>query len=444
MRVLILYPGLYEERRDLLAPHKWRLRLTGTKFILAEDRLHPEDGAVFGETLQLPSPEKAGEVWEELSKYLKRHPVDAIVAQSEPALLIGARAAREFGLIGPSVEAAMATVNKFGTRTQLKAAGIPQPDFRLVSCAAEVRAFAEEHGWPVILKATASSRQRLVTRVAGREEVESAVEHMLASLPTARDVIRMASFAELEGLDLGFDPFKQFLVERSVDGVALECDGVISGSTADWVGVCEQVPAPIPGYFIEGYLLPTRESGEQQHVANGIAQACVQTLGLTNTGVSVEIHMSDQQPYVIEVNGRLPWDEGMQELVQAATGCFPALLALRVAMGKSIRRARIKRHAALLYCANYLEGTVESVPEPSEFKRLTRGAHAAWLFAQPGMEVLQGVHPDSRPHLAGVLTTDRHSTARAMQRGQAILDGLSIRIVEASHSLPPGPQPEES
>ncbi len=135
MRILVLYPGLHEERCQLLAPHKWRLRLSRVQLVLADDLVHSDDASTFADVLQLPSSEQADEVWQVIARYLERHPVDGIVAQSEAGLLIGARIAREFGLPGPTVDAVMATVNKFKTRTLLQAANIPQPAFALARSA---------------------------------------------------------------------------------------------------------------------------------------------------------------------------------------------------------------------------------------------------------------------------------------------------------------------
>ncbi|MFT7486299.1 MAG: biotin carboxylase [Candidatus Paceibacteria bacterium] len=443
MRILVLYPGLYEDRRKLLAPHKWRLKLTRTSLILADDCVHPDDTRVFGDALLLPPAERVEEVWRVLAGYLDRHPVEGIVAQSESGLLIGARVAREYGLPGPTVESVMATVNKFQTRTRLKAAGIAQPAYELVRSAAEVKRFAGEHGWPIVLKAIASSRQRLVSRVDCAEDVDAAVEDMLSALPAARDVVRMQSFAKLDGIDLGLDPCRQFLVEEFQTGIPLECDAMISGATPRWFGVCEQVPCRERGFFIAGYLLPGRLDAGQQSRVLQVAEDSVRALGLEDTGTSVELRLGRDGPRIIEVNGRLPWDEGMQELVEASVGAMPAVLALKIAMGRKLSPLRLRRHASLLYRSNYIAGLVESLPDAEEWKRITGRAEAAWLFTHEGESLLHGDHPDSRPHVAGVLTAHRKSIRTAFDEGNAMLDRLRIQIqpvqtsknspVEASH-----------
>ena len=428
MRVLVLYPGLVKERRQLVAPHRWRLKWSGTQLILADDRLHPEDAQVFGDVLQLPPAQRAEEVWQTLMAYVKRHPVDAIVAQSEAGLLLGARLARELGLPGPSVESVLATVDKHASRRLLQKAGVPQPAFALVQDAQALRRFGREHGWPVVLKAVASSRQRLVRCVQGEQEVAHSVAEMRAALPNARDVLRLQSFAELEGLDLGLDPQRQFLVEAFQSGMPLECDGLLVGKQPRWFGVCEQIPSGERQFFIEGYLLPARLDCDSSARVLGVAQDALRALGLENSGVSVELRLTEGAASIIEVNGRLLWDEGLQELVQACTGELPSVLALKLAMGLKLPEIKQRRHAALLYRSNYESAVLRSAPTPKEWKRLTRRARSAWMIAETDQLLLPGEHRDSRPHLAAILCSDRRSTTQALAAARGVLEGLHLDV----------------
>jgi len=229
------------------------------------------------------------------------------VAQSEAGLLLGARLSREFGLPGPSVESVLATVDKFSSRRLLEARGVPQPGFALVDGAQGVRRFGREHGWPLVLKAVASSRQRLVRCIESEDQVGAQVAEMLAELPGARDVLRLQSFAKLEGLDLGLDPARQFLVEAFQPGLPLECDGLLVGAEPRWFGVCEQIPSRERQFFIEGYLLPARLDAAAKREVLGVAQEALRALGLEDSGVSVELRLAEDGARIIEVNGRLPW-----------------------------------------------------------------------------------------------------------------------------------------
>jgi hypothetical protein len=432
-RVLVLYPGLAGQRARRLAPFRWRLRLAGVQLLLADTQVGPEDRGVFADVVALPPSERASEAWDVLARTLERGRVDAIVAQSEPALLLGARAAEVFGLRGPRVDAALATVDKHRTRELLAAAGVPQPRAALVRSAGEVRRFGDEVGWPVVLKAVASSRQRLVTLVACADDVEPTVARMRAGLPHADDVRRLVAFARLHGVALDCDPTRAFLVESFERGTPVECDGVLSGTRLHTLGVCEQVPSREHDFFIDGYLLPGRLPAAAAREVEDTTRAAVRALGLSDTGVSVELRAGEAGPRVIEVNGRLPWDDAFEELVRAATGTFPSVLALRVALGRRVR-VRRKRHAALLYRSCPEGGLVERVPTEAECAALERGGPAtAFRFAREGTRALPVEHRDARPHLFGLLTTDRRSPDRALALARRLLAGVDLR----TRAVPP-------
>ncbi len=393
----------------------------------------PGDAGVFADVLELPAPERTAEAWDALAAYLERHPVDAIVAQSEPALLLGALAARAFGLRGPSVEAALATVNKHQCRVLLRDAGLPQPQFVLGRSADDVRAFARRFGWPVVLKAVASSRQRLVTLVRTPAAVDGAVAALLAGLPRSKDVQRLTRFARLAvKTELGCDPLADFLIESFVPGAPLECDGVVTKGVVRSLGVCEQVPAAGPDFFIDGYMLPADRPAPELIRLERATAAALRALGLADTGYSVEFRMNGDAFALIEVNGRLGWDEGLGELFQFACGRFPAEIALRVALGRRIGALRPKRAAAVHYASWFEAGTVERAPGPDALRRASSKGVRCFTSVAPGDVVLPAHDPESRPHLVHAVAVDRRSSSAAYERARSAVLGLDLSVRHAN------------
>ena len=80
---------------------------------------------------------------------------DAVTYDHEnvPAARLAALASRAGVPLRPSPEALVHAQDKLVMRERLSALGVPCPPFAAVSCAADVRRFAAEHGWPVMLKA---------------------------------------------------------------------------------------------------------------------------------------------------------------------------------------------------------------------------------------------------------------------------------------------------
>src|SRR6185369_16165449 len=173
-------------------------------------------------------------------------------------------------------------------------------------------------------KATASALGRLVTLVRSPEDVEASVARVQAGLPTSTDLVRLASFARAARLDLGYDPFAEFLVEAFAGGDPVETDGVVSGSEPLSFGVTAQVLTPPPLFFVEGYLLPADRPAADIDAIERVSDAAIAALDLADTGYSIEMRIAEGRPLVIEVNGRLGWDEGFGDLFEVVTGVQPA------------------------------------------------------------------------------------------------------------------------
>jgi hypothetical protein len=251
----------------------------------------------------------------------------------------------------------------------------------------------------------ASTTGVLVVRVDSEAGVDAEVDRMRAALPEARDVLRCRDFAALAGLDMGCDPFRQFLVESYAEGPPRETDGLIAGDEIDLFGVTEQVVGGDPFFYIEGYLFPVEEEGLREVTAEAL-----RAHGLRDTGFSVEFRGHS----VIEVNGRLGEDDGFPELFRAALGEYPILK--HVAGRRAASRARGGH--ALAYASWYRGGVVRSAPQSEGVRVLVR----------EGERLLAQQHPDFDPHLAWALASHPESAREAYASARAAVNALRFVI----------------
>ncbi len=439
--VLVIYPGLAGRRPELLAPHRWRLRLAGVRLMLADEDIRPGDERTFSALLRLPPPEHVATAWRRLRAFLDSHRIHAIVCQSEDSLLLGSLAARHLGLPGPSPAAAYASTDKFFCRQRLARTGLPQPAFALIHDAREARAFAAQQGWPIVLKALASARQRLVTLVKSEEDLEGALARMHAALPHSKDVQRLRAFAALEGLDIGCDARRYFLAESFAAGVPMECDGVIQDGAPLSFGVCEQGHAQSPAFFIESYLLPSPRPQALLTELEEYTARALSALGLNHTGYSVEYRCGSDGTRLIEVNGRLGWDEGLDELYTVAGGQSPQVLALKLALGARLGKVQARRPAALVYRSQYEAGRVAQLPSPASLQRLRRkGLRCALHVAEHDL-VLGHQDAASLPHLAHVIATHADSSEQARKLAQQCAADLQLVVLPTPAAQRAGTQP---
>lgn len=427
--VLVLYPGPVSFRQHEVARHKAALKDAGIRLVLADDYVVESDGAVFDDVLELPAPEHVGDAWRMLQRYASKHTIHAVLAQSESSILTGALLTQVLGLSGLHPRAAYLCVHKYLSRCELERRGVPVPMFRLADHPAHVRAFARAFGYPVVLKGVASALGRLVTLVKNDAEVDAAVARVAQGLKTSLDIARLRDFAASAGMDLECDPSVQFLVETFAKGEPVETDGLVVGKKPRSFGVTGQVMSAPPLFFLEGYLLPADKKAPEIEAIERVSNAALEALEVRNTGYSIEMRVNKKDITVIEVNGRLGWDEGFGDLFHALTGQQPSFLALELALGKKPVIEPVGGVcAALAYLSHYQDGLVKRLPTPAEIARVETTGLTIGLAVQPNARMYSPPHPDVTPHLAYALAKHDTSSRKAFVLAHAAVKQLRFEI----------------
>ncbi|MCE9594260.1 MAG: ATP-grasp domain-containing protein [Planctomycetes bacterium] len=430
MKTLVcLYPGSASDRAVFFGRFGPGLREQGVRLVLADDWQSPRDRELFDEFIELPPAEEVRGATKVLDAFAARTRIDGVLAQSEAALAPGAWLTAQLGLPGASPSGALACLAKNVSRARLAAARVPVPEFRLVSDASGVRAFAREHGYPVVLKACASTLGRLVTKVASDAEVDDAVTAVRAGLLTSRDVKRLVEFAELAGLDAGCDPRASFLVERFFDGEPLETDGLVLDGRPCVFGVVEQTLTPPPRFYVESYRLPADRPPELVAACEDISRRALAASGVRSSGFSIELRARGADVRVIEVNARLGEDDAFAELFEAALGFVPLAKTIELALGNlDALDARVREHWCLAYRSHFEAGRVVRVPSATELAALAaRGIRAA-ATARVGEPWYAAPHPDAFPHVAWALASDPRSSSAAYRSARATADALDVAV----------------
>lgn len=428
--VLCLYPGPATFRQRQAAAHKPLLDALGVRLLLADDYDDPRDRDHFADVIALPPPQELAEAKRALDRSLGGRAIHAVLAQSESGACLGSLVAEERGLPGLPPLAALLTTSKYGTRTALDAARVAQPAFALARTAADVRRFAASHDYPVVLKASASALARLVTLVRDDAQVEAAVERVRAGLVRSPDVQRLVEFGRVAGLDLGHDPRDAFLVESYARGLPVETDGVVSRDAIGTYGVTEQILTPPPLFFFEGYLLPADLPAGELAAIEATSDASLRALGVRDTGFSIEMRWDGERASVLEVNGRLGWDEGFGDLHAAITGMQPVMHTLQIALGQPVvveRRRDVR--AAVAYSACYDDRVVSSVPTPERVADVEREHDVrAGTCVWPGDRLVAPPDPEATPHLAWALARHPTSSRAALEHARRALARIPVEL----------------
>ena len=222
----------------------------------------------------------------EIKAFAADNPVDAIVPAEEEAVLLAAHAAQALDLLHNSVDAVTATRDKFRLRTVLTAAGFPQPIFKLLVDAKDLRNL-DPVGFPCIVKPTNLAASRGVIR--------------------ANDVSQLkAAFARISDILAGsMVDTPAILVEEYLSGEEVALDGLMDQGELHLLALFDK-PDPLTGpYFPETiYITPSRKSSTECALIEQTVLDAAVALGLFNGPIHAELRINEGQIYLLEIAAR--------------------------------------------------------------------------------------------------------------------------------------------
>jgi biotin carboxylase len=267
----------------------------GVAIVLGSDRCHRIEEAFGAEagflSLDYRHPSQAAE---QILQAARRQPLRGIVATSDATAVIAALASERLGLPHNPPSAARAAGDKHASRTALRAAGLPVPDFTLHALAEDPEAAARATAYPCVLKPLLFSASRGVIRA----------DHPPAFVAAWRRIARLLhdTRAERRPREDGAD---RLLVERFVPGAEVALEGLLRGGALEVLALFDK-PDPLDGPFFEEtiYVTPSRHPATLQAEVARITAAGCRALGLAEGAVHAELRLSPAGPVILEIAAR--------------------------------------------------------------------------------------------------------------------------------------------
>ena len=215
--------------------------------------------------------------------------VDALLAVDDGATELAALACARLGLAHNAPASATAARDKLVMRSMLQAGGVPVPEFRAVSAAADPRTLASGVTFPCVVKPLRLSGSRGVIRANDPDDFVVAFTRLTRML--AADGAALASTS--------------VLIEEYLPGQEVALEGLLSAGELRVLALFDK-PDPLVGPFFEEtiYVTPSRLSSViQADIARATAAAAT-ALGLREGPVHAELRVNERGPWLIEIAGR--------------------------------------------------------------------------------------------------------------------------------------------
>ncbi|MEE8330614.1 MAG: ATP-grasp domain-containing protein [Acidimicrobiia bacterium] len=272
---LILPSSTYRAREFVRAA-----RAVDAEMVIAteEEQLLIDDAHLVG--IDLSRPEWSAE------QIVSRGPFDAVISVDDGGVMIGAVTAAALNLPHSTPAAVAATRDKSAMRDLFGAAGVPQPDYRIVTETDEAAEAAAAIGFPVIIKPVSLSASQGVIRVDDADGVESVVEQ----------VRRIASA-------MGRD--STLLVEEFIPGPEVALEAMLADGHLIPLAILDK-PDPLDGPYFEETMLvtPSRHPAEAQDSIVSVVAAAAAALGLREGPVHAEARVGPDGVRILEVAAR--------------------------------------------------------------------------------------------------------------------------------------------
>lgn len=268
-RVLLLLPTATYRAADFVSAAE----SLGVEIVVASERRQALAGLMGERALRvdLRHPETAADT---IVAAAARAPLDAVVAVDDQGVVVAALAGARLGLAHNPQKAVAATRNKAAMRYALRAAGVPQPDFRVAGPADDVAALATEVGLPCVVKPLSLSASRGVLRADDPAAAAAAAQRVRALLCGQGSADTT------------------LLVERYLPGGEVAVEGLLRGGRLEVLAVFDK-PDPMEGPTFEETILvtPSRLPGHTQATVTATVADAAAAIGLREGPIHAELRV---------------------------------------------------------------------------------------------------------------------------------------------------------
>ncbi|MFG2804157.1 ATP-grasp domain-containing protein [Streptomyces massasporeus] len=334
-------------------------------------------------------------------------PFEAVLPGSDIYVTATARVAAALDLPGLPVATVDRVRDKSVMRAAVAEAGLRTPRFAQATTDAELRAAAEQVGFPCVLKPVACSGSIHVSRADDFDQLTAAFQRLVTDPEP----------------DMGKLHEHRALVEEYVQGPEFSADGyVLESGEVTVVALSRTLLGPEPDFVELGHLTPALVDDATLKNVEAYVGDVVRAVGITSGPFHCELRLAAEGPVLIEIGARLPGDR-IVELLRLVTGVSLPRVAVAIALGVGLEAAGAfarpqAESAGIRFFSAAGRSSYRELTGWPELEALPEVTETAVYFA-PG-ETIPGVE-DCRSRLGHALFT-ADSPQGALDRWQALGD----------------------
>ncbi len=322
---------------------------------------------------------------EEVIKAARRVRADLILGVNEPGVWSAAQASERIGLPNIPTDVAWRCLHKGKMRQAWDLAGLPQPQFRVITDLDEVGDAAVQLGYPVVLKPAFGWGSRGVSVISGPE-----------------DIAWSCDFARTNSRS------SDFIVERCLPGIEVTVEGLVKDGRVQVLATSDKEHQAHTRYRVAMALnYPADLSAPIAEKLETTMIRAVLALGLRDAAFHAECIVDDDDVYLVEAAARGGGGHIFGIVVEAVSGVPMPLALVRILLGEAVDiRPRYRRAACYRFFSppsglfREAIGVEEARGMPGildlgfEMARGTRVAAISCDAARPGFVVSTGATRD--------------------------------------------------
>lgn len=332
----------------------------------------------------------------------ERENVDGIMAVNDFGVRTAAYVAEKLSLPGISMDTAEAANDKGLMRDRWAAAGLSQPDYRVIATLHEAQEAVKELGLPCVLKPTdCGGSGRGISIIRSEADVEWAYDFAAPFVKNGR-----------------------FIVEEFLDGTEMTVEAFSVDGKVNILAMSDKEKPEMRTCVALSLNYPAKGSEKDILAVEDLVRGAVLAIGVESGVSRTEVILTKDGPKLVELGARGGGGHVFHTCIEAVSGlCAPRLQA-EILTGLPVSIDRIERNGCVYRFFNPEHGILVRVDHREEAASLP-GVLDFGIFKQPGDEV--GVLPNSL-HRAGFVVSAGKDREEAIARADRVEQTLKFVV----------------